>query len=195
MTGIRNNFVSLKMKIMAKTNKSIGVRDEIVMSKILLIRSKKVMIDRDLAELYGVTTKQMNQQVKRNIKRFPEDFMFQLSKEEKEEVVTKCDHLEALKYSSQLPYVFTEYGAVMLASVLNSDRAIEVNIQIVRIFTKMREMLMTNQEILLKLEQLERKVDGHDEDIRVIFTYLKKLLDSPREPRPRVGFRRRDEKD
>ena len=180
---------------MAKSKSEVIVPEQIVMSKILHIRGKKVMIDRDLAELYGVSTKRLNEQIKRNIKRFPEDFMFRLTEEEKDEVVAFCDHLQALKYSSQLPYVFTEYGAVMLASVLNSDRAIEVNIQIVRIFTKMREMLMTNQEILLKLEQLERKVDGHDEDIRVIFTYLKKLLDPIREPRPRIGFRRAGEKE
>lgn len=165
------------------------------MSKILHIRGKKVMIDRDLAELYGVTTKRLNEQVKRNTKRFPEDFMFQLNVEEKEQVVAKCDHLKTLKYSPVLPYVFTEYGAVMLASVLNSERAIEVNIQIVRIFTRMREMLTTNQEILLKLEQLEKKVSGHDEDIQLIFKYLKKLLTPPQDPRPRVGFRRKDEKD
>src|SRR5262249_39393780 len=134
---------------MAKSNNELIVADEIVMSKILLIRGKKVMIDRDLAELYGVTTKQMNQQVKRNLSRFPEDFMFQLTTGEKEEVVTKCDHLMMLKYSPVLPYVFTEYGAVMLASVLNSDRAIEVNIRIVRIFIRMRETLMTNQAVLL----------------------------------------------
>ncbi|HLZ88408.1 MAG TPA: ORF6N domain-containing protein [Puia sp.] len=180
---------------MAKSKIELIVPDEIVMSKILLIRGRKVMIDRDLAELYGVTTKQMNQQVKRNLKRFPEDFMFQLTTEEKEEVVTFCDHLDTLKYSPVLPYVFTEHGAVMLASVLNSDRAIEVNIQIVRIFTRMREILMTNQEVLLKLEQLERKVNGHDEDIQVIFAYLKQLLDPPKEPRPRIGFRRKDEQD
>ena len=150
------------------------------MSKILHIRGKKVMIDRDLAELYGVTTKRLNEQVKRNTKRFPEDFMFQLNVEEKEQVVAKCDHLKTLKYSPVLPYVFTEYGAVMLASLLNSERAIEVNIQIVRIFTRMREMLTTNQEILLKLEPLEKKVSGHDEDIQLIFKYLKKLLTPPR---------------
>lgn len=92
-----------------------------------------------------------------------------MTSEEKAEVVAKCDHLQALKYSPQLPYVFTEYGAVMLASVLNSDRAIEVNIQIVRIFTQMREMILTHKDILLKLEQLERKATGHDEDIQVIF--------------------------
>jgi len=180
---------------MAKSKSELIVPDEIVMSKILLIRGKKVMIDRDLAELYGVPTKRLNEQVKRNIKRFPEDFMFQLTEEEKGEVVAFCDHLKTLKYSPVLPNVFTEYGAVMLASVLNSDRAIEVNIQIVRIFTQMREMLMTNQEILLKLEQLERKVDGHDEGIQVIFAYLKQLLDPPQEPRPRIGFRRPGEAD
>ncbi len=178
---------------MATSKSTISVPDEMVMTKILLIRGKKVMIDKDLAELYGVTTKRLNEQVKRNTKRFPIDFMFQLTEEEKEEVVAKCDHLKTLKYSPQLPYVFTEYGAVMLASVLNSERAIEVNVQIVRIFTRMREMIMTNQEILLKLEQLERKVDGHDENIQVIFAYLKKLLNPPVEPRPRIGFRRKDE--
>lgn len=180
---------------MAKSKSELIVPDEIVMSKILLIRGKKVMIDRDLAELYGVPTKRLNEQVKRNIKRFPEDFMFQLTEEEKEEVVAKCDHLNTLKYSPVLPNVFTEYGAVMLASVLNSDRAIEVNIQIVRIFTQMREMLITNQEILLKLELLESKVTGHDQDIQLIFGYLKQLLNPPQEPRPRVGFRRKDEQD
>jgi phage regulator Rha-like protein len=107
------------------------------------------MLDRDLAELYGVTTKQLNQQVKRNIKRFPEDFMFQLNEEEKTEVVTICDHLASLKFSPNLPYAFAEHGAVMLASILNSNRAIEVNIQIVRVFTKMREMLLTHKDILL----------------------------------------------
>jgi len=178
---------------MAKKEKGLIVPDEIVMSKILLVRGKKVMIDRDLAELYGVSTKRLNEQVKRNLKRFPEDFMFQLTEEEKEEVVAFCDHLKGLKYSSFLPYVFTEYGAVMLASVLNSERAIEVNIQIVRIFTQMREILLTHKDILLKLEQVERKVFGHDQDIQLIFEYLKQLLNPPQEPRPRIGFRRKDE--
>ena len=175
-----------------------GVRtvpEEIIVGKILLIRNRKVMIDRDLAELYGVTTKQMNQQVKRNLNRFPEDFMFQLTAEEKEEVVTNCDHLKSLKYSPVLPYVFTEHGAVMLASVVNSERAIAVNILIVRIFTQMREMLLTHKDILLKLEQLERKVTGHDDAIQIIFKYLKQLLNPPQEPRPRIGFRRADERE
>jgi hypothetical protein len=111
--------------------KSLLIPDEIVIHKILLLRGKRVMIDKDIAELYGVTTKRLNEQVKRNKKRFPEDFMFQLSQEEKDEVVAICDHLKTLKFSPNLPFAFTEHGAVMLASVLNSDRAIEVNIQIV----------------------------------------------------------------
>lgn len=147
------------------------------------------MIDRDLAELYGVETKRLNEQVKRNLKRFPEDFMFQLTEEEKGEVVAFCDHLANLKYSPTLPYVFTEHGAVMLASVLNSDRAIEVNIQIVRIFTQIREMLLTHKDILLKLEQLEKQVVQNSQDIQMIFTALKELLNPPQPPRQRIGFK------
>jgi ribosomal protein L23 len=169
--------------------KSLLIPDEVVISKIIVLRGKKVMVDKDIAELYGVTTKRLNEQVKRNKKRFPQDFMFQLTQEEKDEVVAICDHLKNLKYSPNLPFVFTEHGAVMLASVLNSDRAIEVNIQIVRIFTQIREMLLTNKDILLKLEQLEKKATGHDQDIQLIFEALKKLLNPPQEPRQRIGFK------
>jgi hypothetical protein len=179
---------------MTKSESELIVPDELVMSRILLIRGRKVLIDRDLAELYGVSTKRLNEQVKRNIKRFPTDFMFQLTAQEKEEVVAKCDRMGSLKYSTQLPYVFTEHGAVMLASVLNSERAIEVNIQIVRIFTQMREMFLTHKDILLKLEQLERQVYGHDENIQLIFVHLKQLLTpSEQTNRRRIGFRRPDE--
>jgi hypothetical protein len=174
---------------MAKAVKKMIIPDETIIDKILLIRDKKVMIDKDIANLYGVPTKRLNEQVKRNVKRFPEDFMFQLTQEEKDEVVANCDHLKTLKYSPNLPYVFTEHGAVMLASVLNSDRAIEVNIQIVRIFTKMKEMLLTDKDILLKLEQLENKVTSHDENIQMIFEALKQLLNPPKEPRKRIGFK------
>jgi ribosomal protein L23 len=178
---------------MAKAvKKSLLIPDEAVINKILLLRGKKVMIDKDIAELYGVSTKRLNEQVKRNNKRFPEDFMFQLTQEEKDEVVANCDHLKNLKYSPNLPFAFTEHGAVMLASVLNSDRAIEVNIQIVRIFTQMREMLLTNKDILLKLEQLENKVIAHDDDIKMIFEALKQLLNPPQEPRRSIGFRREE---
>lgn len=174
---------------MAKAVKKMVIPDEAIINKILLIRDKKVMIDKDIASLYGVPTKRLNEQVKRNLKRFPDDFMFQLTQEEKDEVVANCDHLKNLKYSPNLPYVFTEHGAVMLASVLNSDRAIEVNIQIVRIFTKMKEMLLTHKDILLKLEQLENKVSSHDENIQMIFEALKQLLNPPQEPRKRMGFK------
>jgi hypothetical protein len=170
------------------TNSSV-IPDEIVMNKILILRGKRVMIDKDIAELYGVSTKRLNEQVKRNKKRFPEDFMFSLSQEEKDEVVANCDHLKNLKYSAALPFAFTEHGAVMLASVLNSDRAIEVNIQIVRIFTRLREMLLTNKDILLKLEILDKNILRHDEEIQIIFKALKGLLNPPREPRQRIGFK------
>lgn len=181
---------------MAKKQVQVGFTDESVMNKILFIRNKKVMIDRDLAELYGVTTKRLNEQVKRNEKKFPKDFMIQLTAKEKDKVVATCDHLQNLKFSKTLPFAFTEHGAVMLASVLNSDRAIEVNIQIVRIFTKMKELLLTHKDILLKLEQAEKKMNKHGDDIELIFKYLKQLLTSPEpEPRIRIGFRRNGEKD
>jgi len=179
---------------MAKAvKKKLLIPDEIVINKILVLRGKKVMIDKDIAELYGVPTKRLNEQVKRNKKRFPEDFMFQLTQEEKDEVVANCDHLKNLKYSPNLPFAFTEHGAVMLASVLNSDRAIEVNIQIVRIFTQIREMLLTNKDILLKLEQLERAVTAHDENIELIFSTLKQLINPPQAPRRKIGFIRDEE--
>jgi hypothetical protein len=153
-----------------------------------------VMLDQDLAELYDVPTKRLNEQVKRNIDRFPGDFMFQLTDEEFENLRSQ---IATSSWGGRRvpPYAFTEHGVLMLSSVLNSERAISVNIQIMRIYTKMRELLMTNQEILLKLEQLERKTDAHDEDIQVIFAYLKQLLDPPQEPRPRIGFRRPGEED
>ena len=169
--------------------KKPSIPDRIVESKILLIRGKKVMIDKDIAELYGVTTKRLNEQVKRNHIRFPEDFMFQLTGIEKSEVVANCDHLNNLKYSPNLPYAFTEYGVVMLASVLNSERAIEVNIQIVRVFTRLREMVLTHKDILLKLEQLEKQVVNNSGDIQIIFTALNELLEQPNPPRKQIGFK------
>ena len=169
--------------------KKPSIPDRIVESKILLIKGKKVMIDKDIAELYGVTTKRLNEQVKRNHTRFPEDFMFQLTGIEKSEVVANCDHLNNLKYSPNLPYAFTEYGVVMLASVLNSERAIEVNIQIVRVFTRLREMVLTHKDILLKLEQLEKQVVNNSGDIQIIFTALNELLEQPNPPRKQIGFK------
>jgi phage regulator Rha-like protein len=178
---------------MGKSIKKYILPDEVIMNKILIIRGKKVMIDRDLAELYGVSTKQLNQQVKRNIARFPADFMFKLTKKEKEEVVTNCDHLKILKFSPSLPFAFTEYGAIMLANVLNSDKAIQVNIQIVKVFTKMKEMLLSNKEILLKLEKMEKDVKENKEDIAMIFEALKQLLNPAQPKRRMIGFNRKDD--
>jgi hypothetical protein len=188
------------MKIMAKNNQTgaMVIPDELIMNKILFARGLKVMIDSDLAELYGVTTKRLNEQVKRNIKRFPEDFMFQLTETEKQQVVANCDHLKNLKFSPYLPFVFTEHGAVMLASVLNSESAIQVNLQIVRVFIRMREMLATHKEILHKLEQIEKKDIEQDHNIMLIFEYLKQLEKTKQEdlelkPRKKIGFKRSED--
>ncbi len=182
---------------MANANVSIAIAEDAIISKIYMIRGQRVMIDRDLAELYGVETKQLKRQVKRNKDRFPDDFLFELSAKEfhdwRSQFGTSNDgNKMGLRYA---PYVFTEQGVAMLSSVLNSKRAIKVNIQIIRIFTRMRELLLTHKDILLRLEQLERKITGQDEDIQLIFKYLKQLLNPPQVPRPRIGFRRPDEKD
>jgi hypothetical protein len=162
--------------------------DQNIWNRILLIRGKKVMIDRDLAELYGVTTKRLNEQVKRNKNRFPEDFMFQLNVEEKNELVANCDRFKMLKHATVSPFAFTEHGAVMLACILNSKRAIEANIRIIRIFTAMREMIHVNQEILLKVEKLEQVVNTHDENIDLLFDAIKKLIEAPPSKRNKIGF-------
>lgn len=182
-----------KDHLMAKANKSI-ITDEVIVTKIYYIRGHKVMLDEDLAELYEVPTKRLNEQVKRNVTRFPEDFMFQLTENEFE-ILRSQNATSSWGGRRVPPYAFTEHGVLMLSSVLSSERAIKVNIQIMRIYTRMREMLSTHADILLKLEQLEKKVDGYDEDIQLIFMHLKRLIDPPQEPRPRIGFRRKDEQD
>ena len=156
------------------------------------------MIDSDLAELYEVTTKRLNEQVKRNFRRFPEDFMFQLSEKEQLEVVAKCDHLSRLRFSPYYHHVFTEHGAVMLASVLNSDRAILVNLQIVRVFAKMRRLVETHTEILRRLDDLQKNNSEQDQKILLIFEYLKQLEQPKKEDlefkeRKRIGFKRSEE--
>lgn len=174
--------------------------DEAIISKIYVIRGKKVMIDRDLAELYDVETRVLNQAVKRNEKRFPEDFMFQMSKEEmqewKSQIVISNSEKMGLRKS---PLVFTEQGVAMLSSVLNSDRAIMVNIQIIRVFTKMRKLVETHKEILKKLEQLEKKDIEQDDNIMLIFEYLKQLEKAKQEElgqkkRKKIGYKRHNEK-
>ena len=153
-----------------------------------------MMLDRDLSELYNVTTGNLNKAVKRNLKRFPNDFMFQLKETEYKNLIFQ-NGTSNWGGTRKMPYVFTEQGVAMLSSILNSDTAIEVNIRVIRIFTKLRELLLTNKDILLKLEQLEKKVTGHDADINMIFTALKQLLHQPQKPRTRIGFRRSGEND
>ena len=169
--------------------------DELIINKIILLRDQKILIDRDLAELYGVETRTLNQAVKRNIKRFPDDFMFQMTKEEFEFwksqiVISNSDRMGLRKP----PFVFTEQGVAMLSSVLNSDRAILVNIQIMRVFTKMRALLYSHKEILRKLDSIEKKDIEQDEKILLIFEYLKQLEQAKQEEtiikeRKRIGFK------
>ncbi|WP_412467132.1 ORF6N domain-containing protein [Pedobacter sp. KLB.chiD] len=179
---------------MSEEKLSVKIPAEIILNKIIEMRGKKVMVDSDLAELYGVTTKRLNEQVKRNIKRFPEDFMFQVTKAEKDAVILQFEHLNKLKFSSTLPYVFTEHGAVMLASVLNSDKAVEVNIQIVRVFTQIRELLASNLNLRLEVEKIKKKVDNQDKNIEVIFRYFDELLEQKAEPRKEIGYKISKEK-
>jgi phage regulator Rha-like protein len=158
--------------------------------RILLIRGQRVMLDADLAGLYGVSTKRLNEQVRRNKGRFPEDFMFQLTTNEKAEVVANCDHLAKLRFSPVLPNAFTEHGAIMVASVLNTQRAIQVSVFVVRAFVKLREMLSTHKELAHKLAALERKLQNHDESIRSLVAAIRQLM-APPEPEPpkkRIGF-------
>jgi len=150
------------------------------------------MLDRDLAEIYGVETKRLNEQVKRNSKRFPADFMFQLTTEEKHEVVAKCDHLKVLKFSSTNPYAFTEHGAVMLAAILSTDIAVQTSVLVVRAFVHLRKLLSTNEELARKINELELKYDGQFD---LVYKAIKKLIDVPRPNRKPIGFIRRNEKE
>ena len=156
---------------------------------ILLIKGEKVIIDADLAEFYGVPTKRLNEQVKRNKDRFPHDFTFQLSPDEKTEVVANCDHLENLKYSRALPYAFTEHGAIMAAGVLNTSRAIEVSVFIVRAFVKVRQMVAGHKDLQRKIAQIERRLTDHDEQIIELVNLIKQLLNPEPPPKKRrIGY-------
>lgn len=175
-------------------NKRLSViPDETVINKIYLIRNEKVMLDSDLAELYGVETKRLNEQVKRNIDRFPDDFMFQLTETEFENLKSQIA-TSSWGGRRTLPYAFTEHGVLMLSSVLNSDLAIKVNIQIMRVYTKIRNMLATHKDLLLKFEQFETKFADHDDKIMLIFEYLKQFEEAKQQQleqanRKRIGFK------
>ena len=162
---------------------------ETIEQKILLIRGQKVLLDRDLAELYGVSTRDLNKAVSRNLTRFPDDFMIQLSKNEFENLKFRFG-TSSWGGTRKLPKAFTEQGIAMLSSILNSERAIQVNIAIIRVFVKLREILSSHKELAQKLSQLERKIENHDEEIKVIFDAIRKLMVQP-EPEPKhrkIGF-------
>jgi hypothetical protein len=154
-----------------------------IQKRILFIREHKVMLDSDLAELYGVSTKRLNEQVKRNRKRFPSDLVFQLTSTEKREVVAICDHLRHLKFSPVLPYVFTEHGALMVATVLKSERAHEMSLYVIRAFVRVRELLATHKDLARQLAKLEKKYDAH---FKVVFDAIRRLM----EPLPAPKLRR-----
>ena len=170
-------------------SKSIAIPDEVVMNKIYLIRGHKVMLDRDLAELYGVKSIRLREQVKRNHERFPENFMFQLNEKEVENMVSHFAIPSKQHLGGSLPYAFTEHGVLMLANVLKSEQAITMSIRIIEIFVRLREVLLTHKDILLKLEKLERKAVQNDSDIKLIFKYLRELLNPPTEPIRKIGFK------
>lgn len=181
--------------MLKKKEASLILQDGIE-NRIFFIRGKKVMLDRDLAEMYGVPTKRLNEQVRRNIKRFPEDFMFQLNAKEFEGLRF---HFGTLSLRSQiatsnrggrryLPYVFTEPGVAMLSSVLNSERAIQVNIQIIRTFIKLREMILTHKDLKDKIEGLERKYSKHDKQFKIVFDAIKHLLEEKVKSKNKLGF-------
>ena len=170
--------------------KSTPIPDEVVVSKIYVIRNHKVMLDFDLAGLYHVETGRLNEQVKRNASRFPEDFMFQLTSEEWETLRSQFAISKKGRGGRRyLPFAFSEHGVLMLSSVLNSERAILVNIQIMRVYTKLKGMLLTHKDILLKLEKLEQKTGMHDENFKIVFDYLKELLNPKTEPIRKIGFK------
>mgnify|MGYP003576418578 CR=1 FL=1 len=172
--------------------KAVAIPDEVVMNKIHIIRDQKVMLDRDLAELYGVETKVLKQAVRRNIMRFPEDFMFEMNKEEFEDwrsqFVTSNQDRQGLRY---MPFCFTEQGVTMLSCVLNSERAIHVNIQIIRIYTRIREMIMAHKDVFIRVEQVEKQLIKYDEKMELLFTYLSKFVEKEDKPRTEIGFKRK----
>lgn len=153
--------------------------------QIYIIRSERVMLDFDLALLYGVETRVLKQQVRRNIQRFPSDFMFQLTKEEWKELITICDKLNRYKYSPSLPFAFTEQGIAMLSGVLKGDRAIQVNIAIMRIFVHMRKLVSAYADLEKKIEKLE---NNYDEKFSIVFNVLKQLIQKENKPRKKIGY-------
>jgi hypothetical protein len=187
---VLNCFLNSTVTLNGKKRMTALIPVEVIAAKIFVIRSQKVMIDADLAELYGVPTKALNQSVKRNAERFPVDFMFQLNRQERDELVTICDRLTKLKHSSIMPRVFTEAGVAMLSSVLNSKTAIQINLQIIRAFISLRRMLVDHDALRHAIEGLERRVGKNERDIQLAIKAIQSIL-TPAEPpkaKIRIGF-------
>ncbi len=179
---------------MNKQVRAVFIPDEIVIDKMYLIRDQKVMLDEDLAELYGIETKRLNEQVARNTDRFPKDFMFRLTEEEFA-ILKSQNATSSWGGRRSLPYAFTEHGVLMLSSVLNSKQAIQVNIQIMRIYTRIREMLITHKDLLLLVEQVEKKLIKQDQKIETLFAYLNKFIEKEDKPRKAIGYKNYPQKD
>lgn len=164
-------------------------RPDAIALRILILRDQRILIDADLARLYGVPTKRLNEQVKRNARRFPEDFVFQLTADEKSEVVAKCDHLKNLRFAKTLPYA--EHGAIQAANVLNSDAAVEMGVHVVRAFVRLRQWLVTQKAFAAKLDELDSRVGQHDEQLAAVIEALRHLTASPEPSHDRkMGFHR-----
>jgi hypothetical protein len=171
-----------------KTERNL-VPQEVLLSKIYLIRNEKVMLDRDLAALYGVKGIRLREQVKRNLNKFPKHFMFQLTKQEVEIMVSQNAIPSKQHLGGTLPYAFTEHGVLMLANVLKSERAVQVSIKIIELFVKLRQMLVTHTELKLEIEKIKKKLDNHDKNIEVVFKYLDELLEKKEKPRNKIGYK------
>lgn len=181
-------WLTITILIDSQMSNTKSISDDIIMTKIYYIRDQKVMLDNDLAELYGVGTRRLNEQVTRNIDRFPDDFMFRLNESEFESLMSQFATSKR-GGRRKLPYVFTEHGILMLANVLKNEMAILMSIKIIEVFVKIRELIFSNQELLLKMERLEGIITDHDNQIQVIFDLIRKLIKENNEPRDPIGFK------
>jgi hypothetical protein len=170
------------------------IPNEVIVNKIYLFRGVKVMLDSDLAELFGVETKRLKEQVRRNIERFPEHFMFELTKEENEVLRSQFVTLRHGQHSKYLPFAFSEHGILQLSNVLKSKQAVEVSIKIIDVFVQLRTMVISNTEIRLEVEKIKKKVDNQDKNIEVIFRYFDELLEQKAQPRKQIGYKTSKEK-
>jgi hypothetical protein len=188
LRGVTSNLKFHKLKHQ-KMSESFIIPDETIISKIYQLRNKSVMLDRDLAELYDVKAYRLREQVKRNINRFPENFMFQLTEKEVELMVSQNAIPSKQHLGGYLPYAFTEHGVLQLSNVLKSERANLISIKIIELFVKMREMLMTHKDILMQLEEMRKSIAGQEDRVDLIYNYLVQFIDKQKKPRTEIGFK------